>query len=98
MTSAATVQRVKLMPAMSTPPAPPQPPSSLPPQQALTIWCNASFSPAALSILGQQVKPHRLVLSRKLEKSNLVGAGPDEDCRRADIALGQPNLDDLLAS
>ena len=64
-----------------------------------TVWCNAQFPPSALTILEQAVKPpHRLVLSQRLEQSNLVGAGPDEEARSADIALGQPNPDDSSAA
>jgi phosphoglycerate dehydrogenase-like enzyme len=64
----------------------------------LTIWCNAHFPPDAQHILEQGVKPHRLVLSHSLETSNLAPPTGDEQCRRADVAIGQPSIEDVIAS
>ena len=64
----------------------------------LTIWCNAKFPPDAQQILLQAVKPHRLVLSHSLESSNLAPPTGDEQCRAADVALGQPSIEDVIAS
>jgi phosphoglycerate dehydrogenase-like enzyme len=64
----------------------------------LTIWCNAKFPLEAQALLARGAGKHRLILAQSLEKSNLVGSGPDEQARAADVALGQPHPDDLIAS
>src|SRR5688572_23494944 len=42
------------------------------------------------------LKDHRLVLSQRRQKSNLVNAGEDPDLADADIALGQPDPDQAM--
>jgi phosphoglycerate dehydrogenase-like enzyme len=57
----------------------------------LTIWCNAQFSGAPLELLLSQIKPHRLIFSQQLSRSNLIAAAPDPALADADVALGQPD-------
>jgi phosphoglycerate dehydrogenase-like enzyme len=61
------------------------------PAQNLTIWCNASFPPAALDELRSGLPRHRLVFSSVPPTGNLVGSAPDPELERADVAFGQPD-------
>jgi phosphoglycerate dehydrogenase-like enzyme len=62
----------------------------------LVIWCNANFSPAALSQIEESVRPHRLVISQKQSASNLSVGGSDSSIAEADVALGQPTPQDAM--
>ena len=64
----------------------------------LTIWCNFEFPEPVLTELRQQIttRGHRLVLSPALQKSNLIAASSDPLLPEADIALGQPDPEQIL--
>jgi phosphoglycerate dehydrogenase-like enzyme len=64
----------------------------------MTIWCNARFPADVQTLLEKSVGAHRLIFAASLEKSNLVGGQTDPGARAADIALGQPHPDDIIAS
>jgi phosphoglycerate dehydrogenase-like enzyme len=64
----------------------------------LSIWCNARFPESERQMLEHGVGQHRLILAGSLEESNLVGSKTDSSARSADIALGQPHPDDVMAS
>jgi phosphoglycerate dehydrogenase-like enzyme len=64
---------------------------------SLSIWCNAHFPADLLDALRQSVMPHRLILASALA-NNLTATGPDPALLEADIALGQPDPDSLLAA
>src|SRR2546423_12818418 len=65
---------------------------------SLTIWCNAKFPLDAQELLLRGVGKHHLILAQSLKESNLVGSGQDHQARGADVALGQPHPDDVIAS
>ena len=64
----------------------------------LTVWCNASLSDDAEATIRSAISPSTLALASGAQKSNLVAGGSDEACRSADVALGQPDPADIIAS
>ncbi len=62
----------------------------------LTVWCNARFPAAAMAELGQGLRNHNLVFPATLQASNLVGGGADPALETADIALGQPDPEQIV--
>jgi phosphoglycerate dehydrogenase-like enzyme len=56
-----------------------------------TIWCNASFPPAATDALKAGIGLHHLLFPEKQEKSILAPGGSDPLLEQADIAFGQPD-------
>jgi phosphoglycerate dehydrogenase-like enzyme len=65
---------------------------------SLSIWCNGSFSPAATKLLKEGVGAHRLVVSAVGNASNLTAGKPDPALDDADIAFGQPDVEQSLRS
>lgn len=63
----------------------------------LNIWCNSAFPEPALALLRDGTRDHRLVLSSKPKASNLVGGAPDPLLDDADVALGQPDPEQVVA-
>ena len=61
-----------------------------------TVWCNASFPEPALTELRRGLGEHRLVLASDLTQSNLQEASPDPLLESTDIALGQPDVRQLI--
>jgi phosphoglycerate dehydrogenase-like enzyme len=64
----------------------------------LKIWTNAGLPEANLTQLRERISPHEIIFSHKATASNLVGGHPDDECRNADIAFGQPDPSDVIAS
>jgi phosphoglycerate dehydrogenase-like enzyme len=62
----------------------------------VNIWTNHDLEPAKMQWLREQLAPHTLVVA-KATGTNLSVASTDESCTAADIAFGQPAVDDLLA-
>lgn len=64
---------------------------------ALTIYCNFGFAPGAHALLVEGVKPHRLLIA---EGGVGFGGRGQVDSRldQADIALGQPEVGQVMAS
>jgi phosphoglycerate dehydrogenase-like enzyme len=65
---------------------------------SLTIWSNASFSEADTRLLVEGVRPHRLVFSSASSAWVLQPGRPDPELESADIAFGQPDAAQCLAS
>ncbi len=65
---------------------------------AYTIWSNTQFSPAAETLLRQELaaRGHRLVFSQAANANVLAGGAADPDLPGADIALGQPDPEQCL--
>ena len=63
----------------------------------LTVWTNQDLEPAKLKWLQDQIAPHTLVVSNASKVNNLSAGGQDQTCTHADIAFGQPSVEDLLA-
>ncbi len=63
---------------------------------SLTIWCNTEFQPAAARLLAEGLASHRLVIAQSANASVLTAGASDESLAEADIALGQPHVDDCL--
>lgn len=66
--------------------------------ETLSIYCNADLPPAAASLLWAGVGPHRLLLPEGAGVS--LGARGKADARldEADVALGQPEVGQVMAS
>jgi phosphoglycerate dehydrogenase-like enzyme len=59
----------------------------------LTIWCNAKFSEATTRLLVEGLRPHKLVFSAHPSVSVLTPGTPDPALAKADIAFGQPPVE-----
>jgi phosphoglycerate dehydrogenase-like enzyme len=65
---------------------------------SLTIWCNAKFSDAATRRLVDGAKPHRILFSTQANASVLTAGEKDPVLAQADIAFGQPAVQDCIDS
>src|SRR5688572_14489378 len=61
-----------------------------------TIYCDAKFPPHVVDELVRHAFPHHVVLASALSSSNLVSAAADPRLREADIALGQPDPQQVM--
>jgi phosphoglycerate dehydrogenase-like enzyme len=66
--------------------------------QRFTIWSNASFPPAVTASLDASLKGYGLLRPPSLQSLNLVAAPPDPQFFDADIAFGQPDPEQVMAS
>jgi phosphoglycerate dehydrogenase-like enzyme len=65
---------------------------------SLTIWYNSRFAEPVLNLLRDGISPHRLVIASAPKVSNIVGGVADPQLEQADIALGQPDPAQVIAS
>src|SRR5215813_15244502 len=65
-------------------------------QSALTIWTNAKFTDEVRSALAANVAPHRLIYAAEANESNLAAAPVDPQLAAADIAFGQPDVEQAM--
>jgi phosphoglycerate dehydrogenase-like enzyme len=63
---------------------------------SLTIWCNTEFQPAASKLLTDGLGAHRLVKAASANASVLDAGRSDPALASADVAFGQPAVDDCL--
>ena len=63
---------------------------------ALTIWSNTKFTAAAARRLSDGLRGHRLVFAAATSASVLVGGDRDPALAEADVAFGQPAVEDCL--
>jgi len=63
---------------------------------ALNIWTNATFPADATERLTSGVQPHRLLQANTTSSLNLVSAPPDTQLEAAEIAFGQPDVEQLF--
>lgn len=63
-----------------------------------TIWCNAIFSPEATKRLQQGLQGYRVIFAKAASASVLNAGQRDAELAQADIAFGQPDVEDCLAS
>ncbi|MCR6654994.1 MAG: D-2-hydroxyacid dehydrogenase [Opitutus sp.] len=63
---------------------------------SLTIWCNTEFRPNAARLLNEGLGSHRLIVAQSANASVLTAGASDASLAEADIALGQPHVDDCL--
>lgn len=64
----------------------------------LNIWTNAEFPPAPTEVLNAGVGGHHLIHATQTSSLNLVSAPRDERLLDAEIAFGQPDVDQLFES
>lgn len=64
----------------------------------LRIWCNTQFKDAALARLREGLGEHRLILSQASSAAVLREGLRDRDILEADVAFGQPAVEDCLAA
>lgn len=64
----------------------------------LTIWTNTRFQPAAEQLLAAGLGPHRLVRSAAANAAVLAAGSPDPALAAADVAFGQPDAAQCLAT
>lgn len=62
----------------------------------LTIWCNAHYAEPAMEELRRGIAPHTLIQPDVRGASNLIAASADPLLAKADIALGQPDADQVI--
>jgi len=62
----------------------------------LTIWCNAKLAEPVKLLLVDGVRPYRLVFSAQASASVLTQGKPDPALVEADIAFGQPNVEQSI--
>jgi phosphoglycerate dehydrogenase-like enzyme len=65
---------------------------------SLTIWCNAKFSESDTQLLVEGTRGHQLVFSSDASKSVLDAGRPDPQLPTADVAFGQPDAAQCLAT
>jgi phosphoglycerate dehydrogenase-like enzyme len=65
---------------------------------SLTLWCNAKFSDADMALLVDGTREHTLVFSTDASASVLDAGRPDPQLTGADVAFGQPDAMQCLAS
>jgi len=63
---------------------------------SLTIWCNTKLEPAAAERLAKGVGAHRLIVSTTASASVLTAGREDTSLAEADLAFGQPSVDDCF--
>ena len=66
------------------------------PEQQLNIWCNAKFPELAMARLRQALVGHRLIEASAASASNLDAGKADPHLEQADIALGQPDPQQVM--
>jgi len=64
----------------------------------LSIFCDTNLPHIAQTLLKESVVPHKIIFPTKPSLSLLTNADPDPDFLLADIAFGQPNINDILNS
>jgi len=64
--------------------------------EQLNIWCNAKFPEPAMAKLRQGLKGHRLIEASAASASNLDAGRADPQLEQADIALGQPDPQQVM--
>ncbi len=64
----------------------------------LNIWCNAKFSDAVMRQLVEGTRAHTLTFSAKASVSVLAAGGADPALAEADVAFGQPDVAQCMAS
>ena len=65
-------------------------------QSRYTIYCDAKLPPRVIDEVVRAAAPHSVLLASAPSASNLVSAGPDPRLREADIALGQPDPQQVM--
>ncbi len=64
----------------------------------LTLWCNSTFSEPAMRALREGARDHTLIMAKRGSPSALMASGRDAGLAAADIAFGQPAVEDCLES
>jgi phosphoglycerate dehydrogenase-like enzyme len=64
----------------------------------MKIWCNGDFGPEGMSLLAEGTKAHSLILSEHRSRSVLTAGRRDPALLEADVAYGQPSLEDCIES
>lgn len=65
---------------------------------SLTIWCNAKFSDSDTQLLVDGTRGHKLLFSADASASVLDAGRPDPQLAIADVAFGQPDAAQCLAT
>lgn len=64
---------------------------------SLTIWSNTTLTPSATRRLKEGIGGHRLIIAASSNASVLVGGKSDPAIAEADIAFGQPAVEDCMS-
>jgi len=62
----------------------------------LTIWCNTKLTDAATARLREGTRAHRVIFSANANASVLASGTSDPALAEADVAFGQPDVEDCL--
>ena len=65
---------------------------------SLTIYSDPPFGPAAMELLKTGVGPHKLVFPEQMADSVLGRSVEGPEFATAEVALGQPDVDCVLAA
>ncbi len=66
--------------------------------EKLTIWCNAKFADAVMRRLADGTRAHRVLYAANASTSVLAAGGLDPLLGEADVAFGQPDAPQCLAT
>jgi len=66
--------------------------------QRLHIWCNQILPPSAREALERGLAGHQISYAEKSSRVNLDTSPPDQVLRESDVAFGQPDPRDIIAS
>jgi phosphoglycerate dehydrogenase-like enzyme len=64
----------------------------------MVIWCNTVFDAAGTKLLRENLAGHTLVEASTAKADVLTPGAPDPELARADVAVGQPAVEQLLTS
>ncbi len=67
-------------------------------QRQLSIWTNAKLPVEANKKLIFAVAPHKLIYAAEMSSLNLHSSPPDQQLEDADVALGQPDPEQIMQS
>jgi phosphoglycerate dehydrogenase-like enzyme len=70
----------------------------MPDTPPLTIWCNSNFPEPALALLRDGTRAHHFVLAPSQKGDNIGSGAPGVQFAAADVALGQPDPEWVIAS
>jgi phosphoglycerate dehydrogenase-like enzyme len=62
------------------------------------IWCNGDFGAEGMALLREGTRSHSLILSERLNSSVLDAGQRDPTFAGAQVAFGQPDIEDCLAT
>jgi phosphoglycerate dehydrogenase-like enzyme len=66
-------------------------------QTSLTIWTNTKYPEDIDRMLAERIAPHRLIHAAQLNALNTATSPTDANLEQADVAFGQPNVEQAMS-